>query len=212
MIKLDDIDVTVLEYFIHYITLTSYKFSKDTGIPSATAWRVFNRLSEFGLIKKDEKGFTITARGVVIAFLNTKKEIIRKRALSLLKKLWKYEGEEEDLRYFINDLCDLLKSLNISPFAICFNQPITVATMLYNNIDNLSERTKKVIASIFLNFFPSTELGNGCKLIVSFDNEGKPYAIAANCKKEGIRLNYRCPELMEKFLGRSNDVVLRRVY
>lgn len=56
--------------------------------------------------------------------------------------------------------------------------------MLYNRINELSEQTKRVIANIFLNFFPSVDLNNGCKVIISFDKNGNPYALAADCKKE----------------------------
>lgn len=115
MIKLDDLDILVLENFVLYLHLTSYKFSKITGVPSATAWRVFNRLAELGLIKRDERGFSITARGVVIAYLYTKKENIRRNSLSTLKKMWKYDGDEIDLKHFLEDLCKILKSLNLSP-------------------------------------------------------------------------------------------------
>lgn len=211
MIKLDDLDILALENFVLYLHLTSYRFSKITGVPNATAWRVFNRLAELGLIKRDERGFSITVRGIVIAYFYTKKENIRRNSLSALKKMWKYDGDEIDLKHFLEDLYKILNSLNISPFIICFNQPITIATMLYSKINELSEQTKRVIANIFINFFPSVDLSNGCKVIISFDKSGNPYALAADCKKEGMKLNYYCPELM-KFLGKESNVSLQRIH
>jgi len=211
IIKLDDIDIMVLEEFILYLNLTSYKFSKISGVPNATSWRVFNRLAELGLIRKTDKGFIITPRGVVITFLHTNKENIKRSCLSLLKKFWNYNGNEEDLKCFLEDVCKVLKLLKLSPFTICFNQPVTVATMLYNRMENLREESKRVIADIFLNFFPSVDLSNGCKAIISYDHEGKPYALVAKCKKEGVKLNYYCPEI-SKYLGKMNNELLQKLH
>ncbi|AAY81397.1 MarR family transcriptional regulator [Sulfolobus acidocaldarius] len=204
MIRLEPNDILVLEELILYIQLTSYRFSKLTGISNATAWRTFNRLVGLGLVKREDKrGFSITARGAIILYLNTSKGNVRRRCLSVLKKLWNYDGDEEKLKYFLEDVDKVLKSMNLSPFVICFNQPVTIATMLYNKQDELREETKEVIANILINFFPSIDLRNGCKAIISYDNNGKPYVLAAKCKREGIKLRYYCPEI-SKYLSVTN--------
>ncbi|MBP1358289.1 MAG: MarR family transcriptional regulator, partial [Sulfolobus sp.] len=168
MITLDDSELLALQYLITYISLSSYKFSKLTDIPSATAWRVFNRLAELGLVRKEEKGFRITPRGAVIAYIFIDKEHVRIQALKLLKNLWDYNGNEEGLRYFIEDLLKVLRKLNISPFMVCFNQPITLVPLLLNKVSEISDKTKEVIAMFLLKFFPTITL-DGCKVILSFD-------------------------------------------
>ncbi|TRM89068.1 MarR family transcriptional regulator, partial [Sulfolobus sp. A20-N-G8] len=43
------------------------------------------------------------------------------------------------------------------------------------------------------------------------DNEGKPYALVARCRKEGVKLNYYCPEI-SKYLGKMNNELLQKLH
>ncbi|EWG06721.1 MAG: hypothetical protein ASUL_07884 [Candidatus Aramenus sulfurataquae] len=206
-LSLDDDDLVVLEHFVSLPHLTSYKFSKLTKIPNATAWRLFLKLAELGLIKKSSKGFAITPRGVVLTYIFTAKKNVKANCLKLLKELWRYGGSEEELGKFIDDFYKVITSAGISPFIVCFNQPITIAMMMYNRLNEVSEDSKKVIAEMLLNYFSPVEV-NGCRVLISYDGEGRPYAIAAKCRKEGIKLNYYCSEI-EKIVGKVNATLPR---
>ncbi|NON63101.1 hypothetical protein HLB03_10415 [Acidianus sp. DSM 29099] len=192
MIDLDPRDIEVLEVLTNLITISSYKLSKITGIPPASVWRTLVKLGYLNLVCKDGKHFRITARGLVLTYLFTNKKQIKAEVIEQLKRLWKYEGDEREIEQFLTYIVSFLKEHNISPFSICFNQPITIATLLLSNVDEASEDVKKVIARLVLNFFPNTKITEFCKGIISIDEHGIPYALAVDCKKDGVKLFHYC--------------------
>ncbi|ABP94985.1 hypothetical protein HA72_0810 [Metallosphaera sedula] len=189
---LDPKDIEVLELMVAMLHISSYKLSKISGIPASTVWRVLVKLKSLGLITKDGREFSITPRGLVMAYYLTKRQSIRETALQNLKDAWKYEGSLEELRSFLGSLQDFLRRFEISPMSICFNQPLSVISLMLPRARDLDEPSQHVLARFILRTFPSVVLPSGCKAVLSFDQNGEPYALAADCKEDGVHLFHKC--------------------
>ncbi|AEB95390.1 MAG: hypothetical protein QXR57_04570 [Metallosphaera sp.] len=192
VIFLDPKDIEVLEFMVLLSHISSYKLSKVSGIPASTVWRVLAKLKSLGLITKDGREFAITPRGLVLAYYVTKRQSIKENAIQGLKEGWKYEGSTDELKSFLNSLHDFLRRFEISPMSICFNQPLSVASLMLPRAKELDQQSQTVLARFILRTFPSIVLPSGCKAVLSFDQNGEPYALAADCKEDGVHLFHRC--------------------
>ncbi|QPG49998.1 TrmB family transcriptional regulator [Saccharolobus solfataricus] len=196
---LDDRDTLVLEFLVIYGYLTSYKLAKISDIPMATVWRILVNLKSLSLVAKQKKGFAITPRGLVFAYYLTKKENIRLEALQKLKEAWKYEGSVNEIRSFLEALNQFLKKYEISLISVCFNHPLSVISLMLPKAKELDEFSQRLLARFILRAFPTVVLPTGCKAIVSFDEKGEPYALAADCKDEGVHIFHKCPYINKYF-------------
>jgi len=195
---LDPRELEILEIMVQLITTSSYKLSKLSGMPSATVWRILIKLSNRGLVIKEERSFKITPKGLAICYYSSKKGYIKEFAVRELKNQWKYEGSEEELKGFLNSLFSLLLKRGISPFCMCFTDPLPLASIFLNSTEELNEDSRKAVARILLSSLPSITLSNGCKAVVSFDCNGSIYGLAVNCKLSGLRIFHKCPLLEEE--------------
>ncbi|BDC17277.1 helix-turn-helix domain-containing protein [Acidianus sp. HS-5] len=202
---LDPRELELLEVMVQLITTSSYKLSKLSGLPSATVWRILIKLSNRGLVIKEERSFKITPKGLAICYYSTKKGYIKEFAARELKNRWKYEGSEEELKAFLNSILSLLSKRGISPFCMCFTDPLPLASIFLNNTDELNEDSRKAVARILLNSLPSIVLSNGCRAVVTFDANGSVYALAVNCRMSGLRIFHRCPLLEEEVKKIENN-------
>ncbi|AWR98738.1 hypothetical protein [Metallosphaera hakonensis] len=193
VILLDPRDIEILELMVAMLHISSYKLSKISGFPSSSVWRTLVKLKSLGLITKDGREFAITPRGLVMAYYLTKRQSIRETALQNLKDSWKYEGPIEELRSFLMSLNEFLRRFEISPMSICFNQPLSVISLMLPRAKDLDESSQHVLARFILRTFPSIVLPSGCRAVLSFDQDGEPYALAADCKEDGIHLFHKCP-------------------
>jgi Transcriptional regulator len=192
IIYLDPKDVEVLELLATLVHISSYKLSKISGIAPSTVWRILVKLKTLGLITKDDRQFSITPRGLVITYYLSSRQSIRYTALENLKEAWKYDGSTEELRSFLDSLKSFLDEHQISPMSVCFNQPLSVVTLMLPRASELKEGSKNVLARFILKAFPSVILPNGCRAVLSFNESGEPYAMAADCKDDGIHLFHKC--------------------
>ncbi len=200
-------DLEILCLLVELITCSSYRLSKLSKIPAASTWRALVKLKELGLVNKEDNSFKITARGLVICYFMTKKKYIKDKIIERLKEAWNYDCDKTDLKLFLNYLQLYIKNNNISPFYLCYNEPISLAYLMIakiSNLDNLDECAKKVIGKLFLKTFPNVTLPNGCRAVISYDSEGKVYGIALDCKISGIKIFHYCP-LLEKEVKKLND-------
>ncbi|WP_369610495.1 MarR family transcriptional regulator [Sulfurisphaera javensis] len=177
--------------------LSSYRLSQELGIPSATAWRVLKKLCKEGYVSKGEKNFSITPKGLAVLFKNYKDERVRKIIAKRLKEIWNYEGDVSEVYSLLKDVSNLIENNKIDIKNVCLNYPVSLAGFLYPFINELSEETKRLIAHYLLKTFPSVNITPYCRGIISFNDKGIPYAIAVNCKVEGIKLNHYC-EILQK--------------
>ncbi|QKR00585.1 hypothetical protein GWK48_09510 [Metallosphaera tengchongensis] len=189
---LDQRDLDVIELMVTLMHVSSYKLSKISGIPASTSWRILMKLKSMGLIAKDSKEYYITPRGLVMAYYLSKRPTIRETSLKNLKEAWKYEGSQEELRNFLDSLREFLRRFEISPMSICFNQPLSAISLMLPRAKDLDEMSKKVLARFILKTFPSVVLPSGCKVVLSFDESGEPYALASDCKEEGVHIFHKC--------------------
>jgi len=190
-------DLEVLGIFIQMILCSAYKISKITNIPSASIWRILVRFSTLGLIIKEERGFKVTPRGLVIAYLLIDKDYIRDKVAERLKEEWKYKGDKEELKGFLNSLQAFLEKNNISPFSLCYSEPLHLAILMnMTNFDD--ENINKVLGRSLLEWFPTVTTSNGCKAILSYNSEGEVYGLAVDCKISGIKVFHKCPLLGEE--------------
>ncbi len=199
-------DLELLYLLVELISCSSYRLSKMTGIPSASTWRTLLRLKVLGLVDKESNVFRITTRGLVLCYYMAEKLYIKEKVLDRLKEWWNYDGDKADLKSFLDDLESVMKSNGISPFDLCYKEPISLALLMIarsNGLKNLSEATKKVIGRLFLKFFPHVTLPSGCRALVSYDSEGKVYGLAVDCRISGTKIFHRCPEL-EKEVEKLN--------
>lgn len=197
-------DLEILSLLVELMACSSYRLSKLSKIPAASVWRTLIKFKELGLVIKDDNTFRITPRGLVICYYMEKKKYIKEKIIEKLKDLWDYEGDKEDLKYFLNSLQLFMKANNISPFCLCYNEPLSLASLMISKINDLDDDTKKVIGRLFLQIFPAVTLSNGCKAVISYDSNGKAYGIAVDCKLSGIKIFHYCP-LLEKEVKRLND-------
>ncbi|WP_338598263.1 hypothetical protein V6M85_06925 [Sulfolobus tengchongensis] len=196
---LDDREMEVLELLVTLSYVTSYKLSKISEIPTASVWRILIRLKSLNLVAKQNKGFLITPRGLVFAYYLSKKQSVRFQALQRLKEAWKYDGSTEELKGFLDALSDFLKKYEISLISICFNQPLSVISLMLPRAKELDESSQRVLARFMMKMFPTVTLPNGCKAIISFDENGEPYALATDCKEEGVHIFHRCSLISKYF-------------
>ncbi|AWR96138.1 hypothetical protein DFR86_00305 [Acidianus sulfidivorans JP7] len=196
---LDGRETEALEFLVIYEYLTSYKLAKISDIPVSTVWRILLKLKSLSLVAKQERGFTITPRGLVFVYYLTKKESIRLHALQRLKEAWKYDGSIDEIKSFLSALNEFLKKYEISLISICFNHPISVVSLMLPRANELDEPSKRVLARFILKTFPTITLPNGCKAIISFDENEEPYALAADCKVQGVRIFHKCPYISRQF-------------
>lgn len=89
-----------------------------------------------------------------MAYYLTKRQSIRETALQNLKDAWKYEGSLEELRSFLGSLQDFLRRFEISPMSICFNQPLSVISLMLPRAKDLDEPSQHVLARFILRTFP----------------------------------------------------------
>lgn len=194
---------------LHKIALigavTSYKLSQELGIPSATVWRLLKKLSREGYIRKEEKGFNITPKGLFDLYRSLKDERIGKLIAMKLKELWNYEGEVDDIYVLLNDISRLIDENKIEIETLCLNSPIPLAGFLFSFSHELSEQSKRVIAYYIIKAFPVVKITPFCKGVISFDENGTPYAIAVNCKVEGLKLNHYCKTIQRLFSIRNHN-------
>lgn len=184
--------------------LSSYRLSQELGIPSATAWRILKKLCKEGYVNKGDKSFSITPKGLAILFKNYKDDKIRKLIAKKLKDSWNYEGDINEVYSLLVDLSNLIENNKVDVKNVCLSYPTSLAGFLYPLVNELSEESKRIIAYYMLKTFPSSYITPYCRGIISFDEKGVPYAIAVNCKLEGIKLNHYC-ELIQKMYSKKTE-------
>jgi len=194
-IKLSSKESKLLYKLLVLGPISSYKLAQRENIPSATAWRILKKLAEEGYAKKGYRSFYITPKGLIMLYKEVRDENARTHILQELKEKWKYEGDTQDLKEFIENLIYLIENEQINVNHLCFNYPTALAGFLYPFAERFTERSKKVIAYYLLKMFPSVCLPNSCRAIISINDKGEPYAIAVDCKKNGLKINYFCDEL-----------------
>lgn len=183
--------------------VSSYRLSQDLGIPSATTWRLLKKLCKEGYTHREDKGFSITPKGLFILYRSTRDEKIKKIVIKKLKDIWNYEGEVEDISHIFDDIIKLMDNNKIEIKNVCFNYPASVAGFLLPFSTELSDGTKKVIAYYITKTFPTVAITPFCKAVVSFDERGIPYGIAVNCRKDGLKLNHYCETIQKIFLKKD---------
>lgn len=182
--------------------VSSYRLSQELGIPSATSWRLLKKLCKEGYVHKEDKGFSITPKGLFILYKTYKDDKIRKIATKRLKEFWNYDGEVEDIHAILDDISKLIDGNKIEIKNLCFNLPESLVGFLLPFSHELSEGSKKVLAYYITKTFPTVNITPFCKGVVSFDERGIPYGIAVNCKVEGLKINHYC-ETIQKLFSRN---------
>ena len=180
-------------------TVTSYRLSQELGIPSATSWRLLKKLCKEGYVRKEDKGFSITPKGLFILYKTYKDEKVRKTVVKRLKEFWEYDGEIEDIYAILDDISKLIDNNKIEIKTLCFNLPVSLIGFLLPLSHELSERSKRVLAYYITKTFPTVNITPYCKGVISFDEKGIPYAIAVNCKMEGLKMNHYCEVIQKLF-------------
>lgn len=205
--KLSTKEVRVLYKMVILGPISSYRLSQECDIPSATAWRILKRLAKEGYVRMGYRSFNITPKGLITVFRFGEDEGIKRLVAVKLKEEWKYEGSEEDIYTFLNELVKLSDEGLFNLENLCFNHPTSLAAFLYPFAEKFSETSKKIIAYYMLKIFPSVSITSTCKGVIGLKENGEPYAIAINCVKEGIRLNFSC-ECIRRTIY-SNNVAIR---
>ena len=188
---------------LHRLTISgiesSYRLSQELGIPSATSWRLLKKLHKEGYVHKENKGFSITPNGLFILYKTYREDRVRKLVAKRLKELWNYEGEVEDIYALLDDISKLIDNDKIKIKSLCFSLPSSLVGFLFPFSNELSERSKRVLAYYITKTFPTVNITPLCKAVISFDERGIPYAIATNCKVEGQKINHYCKAIQKLF-------------
>ena len=180
--------------------VSSYRLSQELGIPSSTSWRLLKKLCKEGYARKEDKGFSITPKGLFILYKTYKDDKVRKTVTKRLKEFWNYDGEIEDIYAILDDISRLIDNNKIEIKNLCFNLPASLVGFLLPFSHELSEGSKKILAYYITKTFPTVNITPFCKGVVSFDERGIPYAIAVNCKVEGLKINHYCETIQKLFI------------
>jgi len=179
--------------------VSSYRLSQELGIPSSTSWRLLKKLCKEGYVQKEDKGFSITPKGLFFLYKTYKEDKVRKIVTKRLKEYWNYDGEIEDIYAILDDISKLIEGDKIKIKNLCFNLPVSLVGFLLPFSHELSEGSKKVLAYYITKTFPTVNITPFCKGVVSFDERGIPYGIAVNCKVEGLKINHYCETIQKMF-------------
>ncbi len=191
-------DMEVLSFLVQFLVCTSYRLSQLTDIPSSSVWRTMLRLVTLGLVSKEDRGFRITPKGLAISYFMTTKSAVRDKALENLKEEWRYNGNVEELRCFLNSLLSYVEKRGISPLSLCYQDPLNLAMMMVLNDERLSMNAEKMIGRLVLEKFPSVTTSRGCRAVLSYDSDWRAYALAVDCRVSGMKIFHRCPFLTEE--------------
>ncbi|BCU70909.1 hypothetical protein [Stygiolobus caldivivus] len=202
--KLSVKEVKVLYKMVILGPISSYRLSQECDLPSATAWRILKKLAKEGYVKMGYRSFYITPKGLIAVFRSEGDERIKRLVSIKLKEEWKYEGSDSEIYTFLNEIVKLSDEGRFNVDNLCFNHPTSLAAFLYPFADDLSDTSKKIIAFYMLKIFPPIPITPSCRGVIGFRENGEPYAIAMDCTKEGLRLNFSCECIKRMVCTNSN--------